>query len=82
MVSYLNLFASSIKGRFCDSVSSFHSAPSLLEISELCIFGFSTAIFRLWPRDQTWFWEEEFEVKNSSKTFMKIDEKLQKTLKN
>lgn len=51
--SYLNLFASSMKGRFCISVSSFHSAPNLLLISELCIFGFSTAILRLWPLLQT-----------------------------
>lgn len=50
---YLNLFASSINGRFSPSLRSFHSAPSLFEISELCIFGFSCAIFRLCPRDQT-----------------------------
>ena len=31
----------------------FHSAPSLLEISELCILGFSCAIFRRCPLDQT-----------------------------
>ena len=46
-------FASSINGRFSVSVNSFHSAPSRLEISELCILGFSWAIFRRWPRDQT-----------------------------
>lgn len=51
--AHLNLFASSMKGRFSLSVSSFHSAPSLFEISELCIFGFSCAIFRRWPRDHT-----------------------------
>lgn len=42
-----------MNGRFSFSLSNFHSAPSLFEISELCIFGFSWAIFRLWPRDQT-----------------------------
>ncbi|TNN39673.1 hypothetical protein EYF80_050150 [Liparis tanakae] len=45
--------ASSMYGLFSDSESSFHSAPSLLLISELCILGFSCAIFLLWPRDQT-----------------------------
>ena len=33
MSSYLNLFASSMNGRFCISVSNFHSAPNLLLIS-------------------------------------------------
>lgn len=47
--SYLNLLASSMKGRFCISVSSFHSAPNRLLISELCILGFSTAILRRCP---------------------------------
>lgn len=42
-----------MNGLFCISDSSFHSAPNLFEISELCIFGFSTAIFRLWPLLQT-----------------------------
>lgn len=42
-----------MNGRFCISVSSFHSAPSRFEISLLCIFGFSTAIFRRWPRLHT-----------------------------
>ena len=51
--SHLNLFASSMKGRLSRSESNFQSAPSRFEISELCIFGFSWAIFRLWPRDQT-----------------------------
>lgn len=51
--AHLNLFASSINGRFSLSLSSFHSAPSLFEISELCILGFSWAILRRWPRDHT-----------------------------
>lgn len=42
-----------MKGRFSLSLSSFHSAPSRFEISELCIFGFSWAIFRRCPRDHT-----------------------------
>lgn len=42
-----------MKGRFSLSLSSFHSAPSLFDISELCIFGFSWAIFRRCPRDHT-----------------------------
>ncbi|KAH9391329.1 hypothetical protein TYRP_006932 [Tyrophagus putrescentiae] len=46
-------FASSMKGRFSDSVSCFQSAPSRLLISLLCIFGFSWAILRRCPRDQT-----------------------------
>uniref|UniRef100_A0A1B0AQS3 Uncharacterized protein n=1 Tax=Glossina palpalis gambiensis TaxID=67801 RepID=A0A1B0AQS3_9MUSC len=46
-------FASSINGRFCSSVSSFHSAPKRFDISELCIFGFSCAILRRCPRDHT-----------------------------
>ena len=47
------LFASSMNGRFCVSVSIFHSLPSRREISLLCIFGFSCAILRRWIRDQT-----------------------------
>lgn len=50
---YLKRFASSMNGRFWHSVNSFHSAPSRFDISELCIFGLSCAIFRRWPRDQT-----------------------------
>lgn len=48
-----------MKGRFCISVSSFHSAPNRLLISELCIFGFSTAILRRCPRLHTMkaFWK-------------------------
>ncbi len=46
-------FASSMNGLFSDSVKSFHSAPNRLLISELCIFGFSWAIFRRCARDQT-----------------------------
>lgn len=49
----LSRFASSMNGRFWHSVSSFHSAPKRLEISELCIFGLSWAILRRWPRDHT-----------------------------
>ena len=45
--------ASSMNGRFSASAISFHSAPSRLEISELCILGFSWAILRRWPRDHT-----------------------------
>ena len=48
-----SLFASSMKGRFSVSVNNFHSPPSLLLISLLCILGFSWAIFRLWPLDHT-----------------------------
>ena len=51
--SHLNLLASSMKGLLSRSESSFQSAPSLFEISELCIFGFSWAIFLLCPRDHT-----------------------------
>jgi hypothetical protein len=51
--SYLNRLASSMNGLFSDSLNNFHSAPRRLEISELCIFGFSWAIFRRCPRDQT-----------------------------
>lgn len=51
--SHLSLLASSMKGRFSLSLSSFHSAPSLFDISELCILGFSCAIFRLCPLDHT-----------------------------
>jgi hypothetical protein len=47
------LFASSMNGRFSDSVSVFHSDPSRFEISELCILGFSCAIWRRFIRDQT-----------------------------
>ena len=36
-------FASSINGRFSASLSAFHSAPSRLLSSELCIRGFSCA---------------------------------------
>ena len=50
---YLSLLASSMKGLFSTSDSIFHSAPSRLEISELCIFGLSCAILRRWPLDQT-----------------------------
>ena len=53
MCTALNLLASSMNGRFSPSESSFHSAPNRLEISELCIFGFSWAIFRLCPLDHT-----------------------------
>lgn len=56
-----------MKGLFSDSLSNFHSAPSRFEISELCILGFSWAIFLRCPLDQTmnafmgrlmcsWFW--------------------------
>ena len=48
-----SLLASSMKGRFSVSVNNFHSPPSLLLISLLCILGFSWAIFRLWPLDHT-----------------------------
>ena len=53
MCNARNRLASSMKGRFSVSDKVFHSEPSLLEISELCILGFSCAIFRLWPRDHT-----------------------------
>lgn len=42
-----------MNGLFSISVNSFHSAPNLFEISELCIFGLSSAIFRRCIRDQT-----------------------------
>lgn len=42
-----------MNGLFSISVSSFHSAPRRLLISELCIFGFSWAIFLRCPRDHT-----------------------------
>lgn len=42
-----------MNGLFSLSFSSFHSAPSRFEISELCIFGFSWAIFLRCPRLQT-----------------------------
>ncbi len=48
-----SLLASSIKGRLSISDNTFHSVPSLFEISELCIFGFSWSIFLRCPRDQT-----------------------------
>lgn len=51
--TYRSRFASSMNGRLSVSERSFHSAPNLLEISELCIFGFSCAIFRRWPLDHT-----------------------------
>ena len=51
--SYLSLFASSINGLFSISVKSFHSAPNLFDISELCILGFSWAIFLRCPLDHT-----------------------------
>lgn len=50
---YLKRFASSMNGRFWHSVNSFHSAPRRFDISELCIFGLSCAIFRRCPRDHT-----------------------------
>ena len=50
---YLSLLASSMKGLFSISVNIFHSAPSRLDISELCIFGLSWAILRRCPLDQT-----------------------------
>ena len=52
-LSHLKRLASSMKGLLSPSVSNFQSAPSRLEISELCILGFSCAIFLRWPRDQT-----------------------------
>ena len=48
-----SLLASSINGLFSVSDKCFHSVPSLLLISELCILGFSSAILRRWARDQT-----------------------------
>lgn len=53
MCRALSRLASSMKGLFSASDKSFHSAPSRLLISELCIFGFSWAIFRRCPRDHT-----------------------------
>lgn len=50
---YLNRLASSMKGLLSASVKSFQSAPRRLEISELCILGFSWAIFLRCPLDQT-----------------------------
>ncbi len=41
MCSARSRFASSMNGLFSSSVSNFHSAPSRLLISELCILGFS-----------------------------------------
>ena len=46
-------FASSMNGRLSASERRFHSAPSRLEISELCILGLSSAMRRRWPRDHT-----------------------------
>ena len=46
-------FDSSMNGRFSSSVIVRHCSPSRLLISELCIFGFSWAIFRRCPRDHT-----------------------------
>lgn len=48
-----NLLASSINGLLSLSASSFQRVPNRLLISELCIFGFASAILRRWPRDQT-----------------------------
>ena len=42
-----------MKGLFSNSVNTFHSDPNRLDISELCILGFSWAILRRWPLDQT-----------------------------
>ncbi len=53
MWSARSLLASSMNGLFSSSESNFHSAPRRLLISELCIFGFSCAIFLRCPRDQT-----------------------------
>ena len=53
MCTALSLLASSMNGLFSASDNNFHSAPSRLLISELCIFGFSWAILRRWPRDHT-----------------------------
>ena len=53
MWSALSRLASSMKGLFSVSDRVFHSVPSRLDISELCILGFSWAIFRRWPLDQT-----------------------------
>lgn len=53
MCRALSLLASSMKGLFSDSVRCFHSVPSRLLISELCILGFSRAIFLLWALDHT-----------------------------
>ena len=53
MCASRSLLASSMKGRLSSSESAFHWVPSLLEISELCIFGFSSAIFFLIFLDQT-----------------------------
>lgn len=53
MCTARNRLASSMNGRFSVSVSIFHSLPNRLLISELCIFGFSCAIFLRWPRDHT-----------------------------
>ena len=53
MCCALSRLASSIKGCLSRSASSFQRVPSRRLISELCIFGFSWAIFRRWPLDQT-----------------------------
>lgn len=42
-----------MNGRFSDSERSFHCAPRRFDISELCIFGLSDAIFLRCPRDHT-----------------------------
>lgn len=52
-IKYLNRLASSMKGLFSNSVNTFHSDPNRLDISELCILGFSWAILRRCPLDQT-----------------------------
>ena len=53
MCASRSFFASSMYGLFSSSDSAFHCVPSRLLISELCIFGFSSAIFFLILRDQT-----------------------------
>ena len=53
MCSALSRFASSIKGCLSRSANSFQRVPRRRLISELCILGFSVAIFRRWPRDKT-----------------------------
>ena len=42
-----------MNGCLSRSANSFQRVPNRREISELCIFGFSWAIFRRWPRDHT-----------------------------
>jgi hypothetical protein len=53
MCCALSLLASSMNGCLSFSASSFQRVPKRRDISELCIFGFSWAILRRWPRDQT-----------------------------